>query len=305
MHAEPTVSIILPAYCRLGHLRECIASVRAQSLTTWELIVADDGSDAGTRAWLATLDDPRIRVLLLAHSGVPSKTRNAAIAAARGRYLAFLDSDDLWTKDKLAIQLDAMAAAPRRRWSYSRIQRIDAAGAPASEAGVQPWRRLEGSILEQLLRLEALVATPSVIAERTLVEEAGGFDEQQLFCEDYDLWMRLAMRSQVTALDQPLACVRVHDSNYSQDRGGAHAGWVRLYAKMSRLVATPRLRALCRRRQARAGLVLAAALRHRGDTATARRALADAARIGWADLRWWPRALRTLAGFARPRRRAT
>ena len=303
MHAEPLVSVILPAYGRLEHLRACVASVLGQSLTTWELIIADDGSDDATRAWLAGIGDPRVRVLLLPHSGNPARVRNAALRVARGRYLAFLDSDDLWLPEKLERQLAAMSAAPARRWSYSRVQRIDAQGAPASEAGVQDWRRIEGAIVEPLLKIEALVATPAVVAERSLVEEAQGFDEGQQFCEDYDLWIRLALRSEATAVDQPLACVRVHDSNYSQDRSGAHAGWVRLYAKQSRLVGTPRLRALCRRQQARSGLALAASLGSRGEGRAARRAFAAAARVGWPYPRWWASALRTFGGLLWPRAR--
>ena len=158
-------------------------------------------------------------------------------------------------------------------------------------------------MLEPLLKIEALIATPGVMAERTLVDDAQRFDEQQRFCEDYDLWMRLALRSEVTAIDQPLACVRVHESNYSQDRAGAYAGWVQLYAKMERLVDSPRLRALCRREQARAGLALAAGLRSRGDLHEARRAFAASARAGWTHPRWWASALGTVGRWLLPRTR--
>ena len=149
MDAAPLVSVILPTYGRLGHLRSCVASVFAQSLVEWELIIADDGSDEETRTWLAALGDPRVQVLLLPHSGNPSKVRNAAIQRARGYYLAFLDSDDLWLPDKLERQVAAMRAAPQRRWSYSRVKRIDAHGEPASDAGVKPWRRFEGARCRQ------------------------------------------------------------------------------------------------------------------------------------------------------------
>ena len=299
MSASPIVSVILPTFNRLAHLRLAVASVLAQTLTDWELIIADDGSDDVTRAYLAGLAAPRIRTLLLPHSGNPASMRNAAIAAARGHYLAFLDSDDLWLPRKLESQLEHLAATPARRWSYSRVLRIDENGDPASEAGVRPWRAHAGRIVEQLLKVEALIATPSVVAERALVEEARGFDEQQWFCEDYDLWLRLALRSEVSALEEPLACVRVHRANYSQDRSGAHAGWVRLYAKMEHLVDTPRLRAICRRGEALAGLALAASLRRAGDKSAAARAFGASARRGWSSPLWWPHAVRTLLATTR------
>src|ERR1700754_463468 len=89
----PAVSVVLPTYNRPDYLREAMASVFAQTLDDWELIVADDGSDEETKAYLRGIDDPRVTVLWLAHSGTPSMGRNAAIRQARGDYVAFLDSD--------------------------------------------------------------------------------------------------------------------------------------------------------------------------------------------------------------------
>ena len=293
---HPLVSVILPAYNRLTHLRAAIESVHAQTLADWELIVADDGSDSATQTYLSGLTDARIRVLHLAHSGNPSVVRNAAIRVATGKFLAFLDSDDLWLPHKLERQFAMMSAHPARRWSYTQIRRIDADGNEASSKGVVPWRALDGDIVEHAA-LEALVATPSVIAERDLVLEAGGFDEQQRFCEDYDLWLRLAMRSEAGAFADPLACVRVHLDNYSQDRIGAHEGWLRLYSRYAGTLDDPRLRSVCRQRRAACGLTLATLYRRDGRPRLALRTFADSAADGWQGLRWWPRAARTLFGL--------
>lgn len=292
MNNEPLVSVIMPAFDRLAPLQSAVASVLAQTSPDFELLIADDGSAEPARGWLAQLAEPRIRVLSLPHSGVPSVARNAAIHVARGRYLAFIDSDDLWAPDKLERQLGMM----RERgvaWSYTQCDRIDAAGQPASSVGVQPWRRIQGDIVEELLEVRALIATPTVIAERTLVEAAGAFDEQQLFCEDYDLWLRLALRSRAAAFDDKLATVRVHAGNFSSDRLGAHKGWVRLYGKMQELVPTAHLRRVCQRRRATARLSVAQLqwrLRHRGDTL---RSMIAALRDGWSHAPWWPGAVRT------------
>ena len=293
--AQPLVSVIMPVYNRLAHLRQAIDSVLAQTLADWELLVADDGSDAPVRAYLAELSDARIQVLPLPHSGNPSAVRNAAIRAARGHFLAFLDSDDLWTSGKLERQIAAMRARPERRWSYSSVRRIDAEGRDAPTEGVQSWRAFEGDIVEPLLRLEALLATPAVMAERELVLAAGAFDEQQRFCEDYDLWLRLALRSEVTALSEPLACVRVHTDNYSQDRTGAHLGWVRLYGKYAAIFADAGRRRICRQRYAESALALAASYQRRGEHRLAIGAFLDSAARGWLQPRWWPRAARVMA----------
>jgi glycosyltransferase involved in cell wall biosynthesis len=293
---RPLVSVILPAYNRLTHLCAAIESVRAQTLTDWELIIGDDGSDGDTRTFLSQLADARIRVLSLSHSGNPSRTRNAAIHAANGEFLAFLDSDDLWLPHKLERQLALMSDRPARRWSYTQVRRIDAVGNEAASEGVAEWRPLDGNIVEPLLRVEALIATPSVIAERDLVLEAGGFDEQQRFCEDYDLWLRLATRSEAGAFSEPLACVRVHLDNYSQDRIGAYEGWVRLYTKHAACL-DPRRRRICQQRRASCGLSLAALYRRDGRNRIALRTFASSAADGWLDIRWWPRAVRTLIGM--------
>ena len=98
---------------------------------------------------------------------------------------------------------------------------------------------------------------PTVLAERTLVDAVGAFDEQQAFGEDYDLWFRLAARSPVVALDQRLARVRLHEGNYSHERTGFYRGWLRLYEKVEATIAEPMTAALCRRKRAELALGLA------------------------------------------------
>jgi glycosyltransferase involved in cell wall biosynthesis len=297
----PLVSVILPSYNRAAQLRAAVESVFAQTSTDWELLIADDGSEHSASSYLQSLDDARVRVLWLEHCGVPAVVRNAAIAVARGRYLAFLDSDDVWLPHKLQRQLALMQAWPQRHWSYTQVHRITACGAAAGETGVRPWRAFEGDIVDPLLRLEVLIATPSVIAARELVSSAGGFDEQQRFCEDYDLWLRLAMRSEVSAFAEPLACVRVHEQNYSSDRIAAHEGWVRLYAKHAR-AHHGRRRSLCRRLEADSRLTLAALYARAGRRRESLRALARSLpQTGWRPAAW-PRLARVLARLLLPLR---
>src|SRR5579872_6599645 len=110
MHAlspAPAVSVIMPTYNRLEFLPAAIESVFAQTLSDWELIIADDGSGEDTRAYLRSIDDRRVKRIWLAHTGRPSLVSNRALREARGDYIAFLDSDDLWRPEKLQRQLES------------------------------------------------------------------------------------------------------------------------------------------------------------------------------------------------------
>ncbi|MGH7451509.1 MAG: glycosyltransferase family 2 protein, partial [bacterium] len=115
----PLVSVIIPTFNRLKYLKEAVASVFAQTYAHWELIVVDDGSTDDTLHYVSTLDDPRVRLVSETHSGNPARMRNVGVAHARGEYVAFLDSDDLWESDKLAVQLEYLHTCRGYRWCYT------------------------------------------------------------------------------------------------------------------------------------------------------------------------------------------
>ncbi len=214
---SPAVSIILPAYNRLEYLPPAIESVFAQSFTQWELIIADDGSDAATRAYLQSLDDPRVKVIWLAHTGRPSVVSNVALRQARGEYVAFLDSDDLWLPGKLEIQLASLRRHPARRWSYTRFALVDGSGRPIVSAHVTHWPAPAGWILERLLREGTVIALPSVVVSRQLLEQLGAFDEELVMCYDDELWFRLAAHSEIDGIDEPLTLIRRHAQHSGSD----------------------------------------------------------------------------------------
>jgi glycosyltransferase involved in cell wall biosynthesis len=226
------VSIVLATCNRLALLRLTIDSVLAQTFTDWELVIADDGSVAETRSYLLSIEAaPRIRVVWLDHCGNPGAVRNAALAAASGRYVAFLDSDDLWLPGKLARQLEALREVPGFRWSYTAYESIDARGAPLTIS----WKPHAGGIVEALLRQDAMIALPTVMAERSLLIEAGGFDVEQRQAEDHELWLRVGLRSEVLLVRDALTRVRFHPDHYC--RGGVWGlDWLRrMYEKIETL----------------------------------------------------------------------
>jgi glycosyltransferase involved in cell wall biosynthesis len=283
--AAPTVSVILPSFNRPAMLREAIDSVLAQTFTDWELVVADDGSSIETRTYLGSIEDARIRIIWLPHSGSPAVARNAALAVARGYYVAFLDSDDTWMPTKLELQLAALRAKPACRWSYTATERLDARGQPVADA--VPFVAYEGAILDRLLRIEAYIAMPTVLVVRELVTEVGGFDKRQAFGEDYDLWVRLAARSPVVAVDQRLARVRLHEGNYSHDRVGFYRGWLSFYDKVAATIADPATIAICGEKRAELALALANLHAGRRRPLDVARTIFEFRRYAPPDTGWW------------------
>ena len=300
--AMPNVSIILPTFNRTRLLRATVASVFAQTYADWELIIADDGSAAESRDYLRSITAAHVRTIWLTHTGNPARVRNAAIECARGRYLAFLDSDDLWAPTKLEKQLDALRSTTRAAWSYTTCGLIDGEGRPLTHERMRTTIARSGWIFEPLLRLELSIAMPTVVVERDLICAIGGFDERQAFAEWHDLCLRLAMQAEVVALPESLCSVRSHSEQYSADRIAAQASWMRLYEKMSRLAPAPHLRTLAARWRAETSLSLARLQSDGGNYGAALRTLCAALPFSWHFPRWWGGALRRVVRPAVPAR---
>ena len=300
--ATPSVSIILPTFNRLSYLRSAVASVFAQTLADWELIIADDGSDEPTRAYLSALQsEPRVKLLWLTHCGNPAAVRNCALRQARGEYLAFLDSDDEWLPMKLQRQIAALHMSPQRRWSYTGYVLIDASGEPCAPAPAARAHR--GAILELLLLHQVSIWTPAVVAERRLVAQVGGFDEQLLLFEDYELWIRLACRSEIEFIDEPLTRVRRrHDQHHGEGEhaDSMRAGRHRALEKVRRVVTDARVRALVERLYAQSTLEQAGLRADTDRLAAAGIVLAGCMR-SWRCADWWAGLGRVLLKLAVPR----
>jgi glycosyltransferase involved in cell wall biosynthesis len=296
--SPPLVSVVVPTFNRLRYLREALDSVIAQTLDDWELVVADDGSDDDTRATLRAITDPRVQVIWLDHTGNPAAVRNAGIRAARGRYVAFLDSDDVWTSDKLEKQLSALRGSGRR-WSYTGCSRTDQDGRLLT---VQPHVPTHaGWIVRSLLTFETLIAMATVVVERTLLEELGGFDEGQRFCEEVDLYIRLALRAEVDLVPEPLCALRAHDEHYSDDQIGTHESWLRLLAKVPALVPDPDLRLLCLRTRSRKAVTLIRLYLGSGDVHGAVYTLARVLPSVMSSPSWWLHIAKRLTRHVAPK----
>jgi GT2 family glycosyltransferase len=181
---------------------EAIESVLAQSYRAWELIVVDDGSTDGTAEHLAQYGAD-IRHISRQRSGVAA-TRNYGVGIARGRYLAFLDSDDLWMPRKLEIQTVFVEQHPEVQICQTEevwIRRGVRVNPKAKH--VKPF----GDIFRRSLAL-CLVSPSAVMMTKRLFTQFGGFDESFPVCEDYDLWLRIGVDHPVPLIPMPLVVKR-------------------------------------------------------------------------------------------------
>lgn len=249
MTTPPIVSVVLPTYDRLDYLPEAVDSVRTQTRDDWELLVVDDGSKDGTRDYLQSLEERRLRVIERPHTGNVSALRNVGIREARGRWVAFLDSDDRWRARKLERQLEALEADPAALWSYTGAVVIDGAGRKIEDEWLGPAPAPSGDVLEGLLRHDVRTLPSAVMARRALLLEVGGFDETLRFCEDYDLWLRLARRSPARGVDERLCEIRRHSSNMTRDQPEIFEDVARIYRKCGEASSEPPVRRLCRRQR--------------------------------------------------------
>ena len=295
-HARtPTASVILPCFERLRFLRCAVASVFAQTLADWELIIVDDGSGSAVQEYLLEVAvDARVRTLRLPHTGNPAVVRNAGLQRAEGKYVAFIDSDDVWTPRKLELQVASLRRSKELRWGYTAYRYIDASGQVAEGPG---WVPHEGRALEASVRLCLMSALPSVIAERSFVAEVGGFDERQNFYEDHDLWFRLALRSNADVVSEALVLIRKHDGHYSHtDKLRAVECKAELLSRMHAMVDDPALREIARRQRALCAASLARLfLGARADRSRAVQTLLKSTTYSWPYARWWASALYTIA----------
>ncbi|MFN6487966.1 MULTISPECIES: glycosyltransferase [unclassified Nostoc] len=214
---EPTVSVIIPTYQR-GHIvSQAINSVLAQTYKDYEIIVINDGSQDNTPQVLAEFSDRHhITAIHQANQGL-SAARNAGIRSARGKYIAFLDDDDLWEPQKLEKQISVLEANPRIGLIYSdSLFFSDQQGLfPGSYNTAYPTPNL--LILWTLFRYN-YIPVLTVVVRRDCLDKVGLFDETLRSCEDYDLWLRLIEKFPIYFLNQPLARYRESPNNLSQDR---------------------------------------------------------------------------------------
>ena len=211
--SPPTVSVITPAHDAARFLDETIRSVRAQTLTDWEMIIVDDDSGDETREiagrWASS--DPRIRLVRQSPRQGPGAARNRALAEARGRYVAFLDSDDLWRTEKLEVQV-AFMRETGAQFSFAGYSIIDERGKPLG----RPVRAPDRVDYRFLLR-NTIIGCLTVMLDRTRLGDLSMPPLRQH--EDLSLWYDLLRRGAVArGIPRDLALYRVVRGSASRNR---------------------------------------------------------------------------------------
>ena len=182
------VSIITPAYNAAAFVEKMVQSVQAQDYKNWELLITDDCSKDNTREIVSGLSraDPRIRLIRQPENGGPAAARNASVAAAAGRYIAFLDSDDWWLPEKLSGQLRFMQHK-NAALSYTSYRRVDRDGLNPGHLIIPP----DSLTYSQLLKNTA-IATSTVIVDR---DQTGPFSLRKTYYDDFVLWLPVPISS--------------------------------------------------------------------------------------------------------------
>ena len=199
-----SVSVIIPTFNRADKIMRAVESALAQTHQVYEIIVVDDGSTDSTSKVFNYISDSRVKYVSMAHSGLPAVVRNTAMKLAKGDFVAFLDSDDIWLPKKLEIQLSQVKKYPEIGLFCSNAYIDDELNHPMqtfheSNLSQSIWT------YENLLE-KNIVITSSVLAKKSLLEASGNFPEESLFraIEDYALWLKVAYSSPIFYSHNPL-----------------------------------------------------------------------------------------------------
>lgn len=202
-----SVSVIIPFYNEMDWLFEAIESVYNQSFKNFEIILVNDGSLEDIS--LVSEKYPLVKIITIQNSG-PGKARNEGIKEAKGKFIAFLDSDDLWNSNKLHLQLEFMDNNDYS-WSHSNYERF---WSDNSKSQMMFCGSMQGNIIPKMF-LNCPIATPCVMIKRSILKNDPSlrFSEEKRVGEDSFFWHKLAERHPIGFIDKTLSKVRMRGTN--------------------------------------------------------------------------------------------
>ena len=212
MNSSPLVSIVIPTYNHAPMLQRALATVIEQTYQNWNAIVVNNFSTDDTLEVVAKFNDPRIQCVNFRNNGVIGASRNEGIKLATGEYVAFLDSDDTWFPTKVEKSVSSLEngsdlVCHAEYW-------IDESG----KSRLVTYGPSEAATHHNLIYKGNRISTSATMVRATLLKEVNGFDvsPELISTEDYDLWIRLAAKSNKFAfIDEPLGEYHRHDNNVS------------------------------------------------------------------------------------------
>jgi glycosyltransferase involved in cell wall biosynthesis len=261
MSNKPSVSVVIPTYNYAQFLSIAIDSALAQTCVPLEVIVVDDGSTDETPRVLERYRG-QIQVIRKSNGGLAA-ARNSGVAASRGQWIAFLDSDDCWLPEKLDRQLARAALDSNVGLVHCGALEVDSEGQVVRER----LDGLEGAVAAEMLlfrRTVVLLAGSTMIVRRNVFDEVGGFDEHLRHSEDWDFCYRVALGHKIAFVKQALVRYRLHATNMHKNVAAMEAAMMSAYQKAFSN-APPELRRLRRRAYGRLHTVLAGSYFARGE----------------------------------------
>ena len=215
---HPKVSVIIPTYNRAGFLPRAIKSVLNQIFQDFEIIVVDDGSTDNTEQVVRNFQnrDKRIKYIWQEQSGGPSKPKNTGIKAARGRYIAFLDSDDEWFPEKLEKQLELFEKGPSNLGFVGcNLLSIEQKTGKILEEVKLP-SSLRHNALEKFLVGCFIYSSSDVVVKSKILANVGLFDENIRIGEDWDMSIRISQKYKFDFVSKPLFKHYIHRGNITK-----------------------------------------------------------------------------------------
>ena len=271
---SPVVSVVIPTYNNAAHLLGAIDSALNQTFADLEVLVIDDGSTDDTAAVCAAYGD-RIRYFRQENAG-SATARNRGIAESTGEFIAFLDGDDIWEPEKIAVQLAFMREHPQFALTYTDKSWMNDDGRPIP-CDHDGWNYPSGDLLDILVVNNYISSSSLVMVRRDCLDEVGVFDEHpDMRCsQDVNLWLRIAGRHQIGFVPRKLAWYRYHSGGTSRNLRLTYVGKMYNVAMVRRLFAPerPQLLPLLRRREHEINVMYANSFLHARQLGWARRCL--------------------------------
>jgi glycosyltransferase involved in cell wall biosynthesis len=209
------ISIITPCFNLKDFIAATYQSIKSQTLEDWEWIIVDDASEDDTLSIIDGFNDSRIKLIRSVHTGNLAILRNKGAAIAQGKYLAFIDGDDLCEPQKFELQTEQLNTIPEIGWNHTnvRILREETGKLEKRKAPIYSCSVLQAENAFALLAYRNFICVSSVMVRKEVFDDVGGFDEQFNRCEDINLWLRLSANGYALGyIKKPLLQYRVRTS---------------------------------------------------------------------------------------------
>jgi len=224
------VSVIIPTYNREKTIVRAIQSVLNQTYTNIEVIVVDDGSVDNTAEIVGNIKDKRVKYISLEQNSGPSNARNVGVQNAKGEWIAFQDSDDVWNENKLQKQITYANGNPQFSMVYCPYKLI----LSNNESYVVPSKfykgTQEGDMLDSLL-IQNIIGTPTILIRKDAFKEVGGFDVSYRALEDWELVLRIAQKYKIGFVSEVLVNAYLLNGGVSSNTGAYYESRCRMVAE--------------------------------------------------------------------------